>query len=75
MTIGRFPKSKLSLPKPNIARFRQIAKVQHNLPLVTHRGLAKLNRIWGSQEQRAVNGTCCIIRQMRLEGRIGASDL
>ena len=28
MTIGRFPKSKLSLPKPNIARFRQIAKVQ-----------------------------------------------
>ena len=28
MTIGRFPRSKLSSPKPNIAKFGQIAKVQ-----------------------------------------------
>ena len=32
MTIGRFPRSKLSSPKPNIAKFGQIAKVQNQVP-------------------------------------------
>src|SRR5207245_7662420 len=30
MTIGRFPRSKLSSPNPNFAKFGQIAKVQYS---------------------------------------------
>jgi len=32
MTIGRFPRSRLSSPKPSVAEFGQIAKVQYKDP-------------------------------------------
>ena len=63
MTIGRFLRSRLSLPKPNFAEFGQIAKVQyirtpvsavgHSGELLTWAGVF-LSFVWRNfQETRA----------------------
>jgi type I restriction enzyme R subunit len=71
MTIGRFPKSKLSWPKPNVAKLRQIAKVQIQVPFVrlVLEECSKGRELNEAQRTAALAATLDMVERIRQEVR------